>query len=280
MQVRLSLIAVGFEAPDGVPPSHEAAPVPGYPTTQWAAGEVLRGRQRWQLDPGVLAGDYRLTLQLVDRDGLASPPVELGQVAVAGRPHTFEQPATMDVRSGATFGDFARLLGYDARPAPSVAADGSAGLAMTPGSPLTVTLYWQGEGASTLPYAVSLQLLDANGVLRAQHDQQPAAGAAPTTGWVPGEVLADNYRLELPAGLAPGHYTLVIRMYDPATLAVLPATSADGKPADDSLVLANGRDAVRSIVLPRCTLWVRGMLPACETGGPQDMNRARSTFGV
>jgi mannosyltransferase len=238
MQVRLSLTPVGFEAPDGVSLSHEAPPVPGYPTTQWANGEVLRGRQRWQIDPGVPAGEYRLTLQLVERDGLASPPVELGQVAVAGRSHTFEQPAAMDVRSGATFGDFALLWGYDARPSPSVAMDGSASLAMTPGSPLTATLHWQAEGASTLPYAVSLQLLDANGVLRAQHDQQPAAGAAPTTGWAPGEVVADSYRLELPADLAPGHYTLVLRMYDPATLAVLPATAADGKPGSDSLVLA------------------------------------------
>lgn len=239
MQVRLSLVPIGFEASGGASLSHDAPPAPGHPTTRWAAGELLRGRQHWQLDPRTPAGEYRLALQLVAPGGAASPPVELGPVAVAGRPRTFEPPAALAVRSDAAFGGFARLLGYDARPAPSVAADGSISLAAPPGAPLAATLYWQSEGASARPYAVSLQLLDANGVLVAQHDQQPAAGAAPTTGWAPGEIIADSYRLDLPADLAPGWYTLVLRMYDPATLAILPAQPADGSPASDSLVLAS-----------------------------------------
>ncbi len=47
-----------------------------------------------------------------------------------------------------------------------------------------------------------------------------------------GEVLADAYRLELPADLTPGRYKLIVRMYDPATLAALPAAGADGNPAE------------------------------------------------
>ena len=99
-------------------------------------------------------------------------------------------------------------------------------------------MFWQAEGASSVPYAVSVQLLDDNGVLRAQHDQQPGGGAFPTTSWVQGEVLADTHPLELPADLAPGRYQLIVRMYDPTTLAALPATNADGNPAGDALALA------------------------------------------
>ena len=105
-------------------------------------------------------------------------------------------------------------------------------------STLALTLFWRAEGASAVPYAVSVQLLDESGSLRAQHDGQPGAGAFPTTGWVQGEVLADTHQLELPADLTPGSYRLIVRMYDPATFAVLPATGADGSPAGDALTLA------------------------------------------
>ena len=93
----------------------------GYATTEWEPGEVLRGRQNWQLDPGLPAGDYRLTLQMIGPEGETSPPVELGTIKVAGRPHVFAPPAEMAVASGGRIGDFARLLGFDAMPAPSVA---------------------------------------------------------------------------------------------------------------------------------------------------------------
>jgi hypothetical protein len=214
--------------------------VSGYPTDQWRKGEILRGRQNWQLDPTLPTGDYRLTVQMIAPDGAVAPPVDLGQVTVAGRPHGFAPPGQMAVMLGGRIGDFARLLGFDAKPVPAVAADGSVTITALPASALALalTFFWQAEGASSVPYAVSVQLLDDDGVLRAQHDQQPGGGAFPTTSWVQGEVLADAYQLELPADLAPGSYRLIVRMYDPATLAALPAENADGNPAGDALALA------------------------------------------
>ena len=177
-------------------------------------------------------------MEMIIPGGVASPPVDLGRVTVAGRPHRFAPPAQMAVASGGRIGDFAHLLGFDAEPAPTVAADGSAMIATSPASALALTLYWQAEGASDVPYAVSVQLLDESGALRAQHDQQPGGGAFPTTGWVQGEVLADTYRLVLPADLAPGRYRLIVRMYDPTTFAVPAATGTEGGPAGDALTLA------------------------------------------
>ena len=238
LKIRLTLEPVASEVPANVALSQETTPVRGYSTAEWEPGEVLRGRQNWQLDPELPAGDYRLMLQMIGPQGESSPAVELGAVKVAGRPHVFAQPAQMAVASGGRFGDFARLVGFDTDPAPMLAVDGSATVTATLPSTLTSTLFWQAEGAGEVPYAVSVQLLDDTGVLRAQHDQQPGRGAFPTTTWVQGEVLADAYRLELPADLAPGRYRLIVRMYDPATLAVLPATGADGSRAGNALTLA------------------------------------------
>jgi hypothetical protein len=114
----------------------------------------------------------------------------------------------MGQTSGARFGDLAVLLGFTA------AGDETTELA--------VTLFWQAIAASEAPYTVSVQLLDSSGMLVAQQDQQPGAGAYPTTGWAPGEVLADSYRIARPPGLAPGSYTLIVKVYDPMNNATLP----------------------------------------------------------
>ena len=237
LKTRLTLTPLDVEVPAGVVLSNDAPPVSGYPTAQWRAGEVLRGRQTWQLDPRLPAGSYRLTLQMLGPGDAASPVTELGALTVVGRPHVFDPPAQMAVAAGSRFGDFARLLGFDSDPAPTVAADGSAMIATSPASTLALTLYWQAEGASDVPYAVSVQLLDENGVLRAQHDQQPGGGALPTTSWVAGEVLADTCQITLPADLASGQYSLIVRMYDPQTGARLPVTAPDDTPAGDALRL-------------------------------------------
>ena len=238
LKTRLTLEPVGIEDPAGVALSQETTPVRGYAAAEWEPGEVLRGRQNWQLDPTLPAGDYRLTLQMIGPGGETSPPVELGTIKVAGRPHVFAPPAQMAVASDGRIGDSARLLGFDATPTPSVSPEGAATITTPAASTLTLTLFWQAEGASAVPYAVSVQLLDESGMLRVQHDQQPGDGAFPTTSWVQGEVLSDTYQLELPADLRPGSYRLIVRMYDPTTLAVLPATGADGGLAGDSLTLA------------------------------------------
>lgn len=196
----------------------------GYLTSRWVAGEIVRDRQAWRLDPATPPGAYRLQLRLVDRQAATlSPAVEIGALTVAGRAHSFELPAHMAHRSDARFGDFARLLGFD--------------LAAPTASALTLTLYWRAEATPTVSYSVSAQLLDAGDVLVAQRDQQPGAGAFPTLGWVVDEVLTDSYRIDLPADLTPGRYALIVKLYDPATGSVVPAADASGTPMGDFLYL-------------------------------------------
>ncbi len=206
--------------------SEQEPPVRGYPTPNWRAGDVMRGRQHVRLDPATPPGTYQLMLQLVDAvNEDASPVVLLGQVTVAGRPHVFEAPAQMMQRSGARFGELATLLGYDL-----VAP-------VTRGDPVSVTLYWRAEAASTVPYKVSVQLLDQSGILRSQRDQEPGDGGFPTTGWVAGEVLTDKYQIGLPAGGEPATYTVIVKMYDAMTGQTAAVTLADGAPAGDFLRL-------------------------------------------
>jgi hypothetical protein len=59
-----------------------------------------------------------------------------------------------------------------------------------------------------------------------QQDGPPASLA--TTEWAPGGRYADQRTLQVPCGLAPGEYPLLMTIYHPDTLEKLPVTYADG----------------------------------------------------
>ena len=82
--------------------------------------------------------------------------------------------------------------------------------------PLRLTLTWQATAPLARELKVSARLLDAAGRPVAQTDAAPVHFAYPTTAWRPGEFIADVYDLALPASLAPGDYTPLLILYDPA----------------------------------------------------------------
>lgn len=72
-------------------------------------------------------------------------------------------------------------------------------------------------------YTVFTHLLNPSGMVRGQLDQPPLGGEAPTTTWLPGEVLVDRYVIPIAPDAPPGTYQVEIGMYNPATLERLPA---------------------------------------------------------
>lgn len=136
----------------------------------------------------------------------------LSEIRVAA-PQRQRAVPPMQQRLDATVGEGAELLGFDGpveRIDPSQSPE------------LPITLYWRAVGRMPLRYRVTLQLLplDAQsgepaGPPLAQRDAEPAEGARPTTGWLPGEVIVDPHRLTLPADLPAGEYLLIAALYDP-----------------------------------------------------------------
>ena len=83
---------------------------------------------------------------------------------------------------------------------------------------LTLTLTWQAVALSQQApvaedYTVFLHLLDGEGDKVAQRDSQPCDGECPTSGWQPGQIVADRHSLSLPPGAAPGPYHLAMGLY-------------------------------------------------------------------
>jgi hypothetical protein len=72
---------------------------------------------------------------------------------------------------------------------------------------------------------------------RAQVDTQPRGGNYPTSIWDVGEVVRDEYILQLPADLARGDYRVSLGLYQYPSLARLPMSDAAGRLLDDHLIL-------------------------------------------
>lgn len=91
-----------------------------------------------------------------------------------------------------------------------------------PGETAPVQLWWSTDAPLGVDYSVSVFLLDASGVLRAQHDSYPATGSAPTTGWEAGALVFDAHPVPLPGDLPPGAYTVGVKVYTYWDGAILP----------------------------------------------------------
>lgn len=86
------------------------------------------------------------------------------------------------------------------------------------GETLSVTLWWTAEIQPSLDYSMSVFVLNNDtGKLIVQHDGPPLDGKAQTSTWIPGHFQYDQHRIELPADLPSGSYTLGVKVYYYAT---------------------------------------------------------------
>jgi len=131
------------------------------------------------------------------------PAVELGSVEVQPTERSFTPPQPQMVRE-ANFGGRIELLGADL---------GSQGARQ--GGSLRVILYWGALADMDVPYAVFVHLIADDGRVVAGHDGEPVGATRPTTGWVPGEYLADPHDIAIPGDLSPADYVVEVGLYDP-----------------------------------------------------------------
>ncbi len=233
----LSLIA-----PDGTPLAEERAP-PGrasYPTSAWRAGDIVRDGRSFLIPAATPAGNYTLSLELLDAAGEpVGPAASLLDVTVRAPERSFDLPP-LQYPLSATLDGQATLLGYDLtlplQEAPSLPREGEAG-EITPGQPFTLTLYWRAEATADVSYTVFAHLLGEAERIYAQSDQVPAGGTRPTTGWLPGEIIQDIHSLTVAPDAPPGQYVLEVGLYDPTTGERLHVLDEQGTDIGDRILL-------------------------------------------
>lgn len=138
--------------------------------------------------------------------------VTLGWVRLAPRLDARGIANPLDV----AFGDDVVLQGYnlDRRAVPA-------------GERLGLTLYWHARRPLDTDYKISVQVRRGAAETWGQHDEPPADGQRPTTGWQLGETIVDAHPVLIYPEAPPDVYTLYIKMYDPADWQALPVNVRD-----------------------------------------------------
>jgi hypothetical protein len=182
-----------------------------YPTPQWNANEQVIDLNRLRLPVDLASGSYRWRVSIGGGE-----PIEVGELRMSAPERSFEVPQVVHPIDQ-TLNNQATLLGYDVAGCMKREAE------------CRVKLWWRAEQDISESYKVFVHLLDANGVPRAQADVIPQNGARPTWSWLPGEIIADEVVLKIPADLSAGTYRLTTGLYDELTGQRL--TLPDGKDA-------------------------------------------------
>jgi hypothetical protein len=185
-----------------------------HPTTLWQEGEVLRDRYELPLSAETPAGQYQLTVGLVN--AATESPIgesDLSSLTVEGRSRVFQVPPIQH-RFSANLGGQTELLGYDLDSDQLQACEA-----------VHLTLYWRALDEMEVSYTVFVHLINKEDRIWGQRDSVPGNGTLPTTGWVKGEVIADEYEFTIRPDAPPGEYLIEIGLYDAQTGQRLPVLS-------------------------------------------------------
>ncbi|MEW6232097.1 MAG: glycosyltransferase family 39 protein [Chloroflexota bacterium] len=207
-----------------------------YPTRLWQPGQALRDTYRLTIAPQANAptqarievGLYELSSrdELPRFDGQGRPlksPI-LGTIKVAAARPAQYQP---EERTSYNLGNRAALIGYDL-----------AARQVRPGGSLAVTLYWKVLESFEADYTVFCHLAVPGEKPVAQADGVPVRGFYPTKLWEKGEVIADEYLVQVAPEAPPGSYRLLVGMYLPSSGQRLPVIGEGGKAQGDTIALA------------------------------------------
>jgi len=209
-----------------------------YPTSRWKAEEIVHDRFDYPIPPETPPEVYRLSVRVFDMEtgeylplvGDPGDTIALSRFRVLERSREFALPSPAHPLA-VNLGEQVILLGYDLE---SEVAK--------PGGESNLVLYWQAQREMGTSYTVFTHLLDEGGRLWGQKDNPPQGGRYPTTGWLEGEVVRDEYEIPFSPDAPFGSYLLEVGMYQAETGARLPAFDEEGNRLEgDRVILATIR---------------------------------------
>ncbi len=108
---------------------------------------------------------------------------------------------------------------------------------LSPNESLHITLYWRTLNPPPEACTVFVHLIDTQGQLIKQIDQQPLQGIWPSNYWHTDDKLADRYTLTLPSELATGNYNILVGLYRATTQERLTAQTGQYPILNDAVQL-------------------------------------------
>jgi uncharacterized membrane protein len=195
-----------------------------YRPDKWQVSEVVRDWHDVHVPREAPAGRYEILIEVLKAREIIGE-ISIGHLDVQGRPRDFAAPGP-EFPMEAKVGDGVLFLGYD------LVVD-----QVTPDEPLEFALYWQALDEMDVSYTVFTHLLDVDERVWGQADSIPLCGEAPTTSWLPGEIITDRYEIVVDPEAPPGAFVIEIGMYDATTGERLPIFVDDQRLEGDRLLL-------------------------------------------
>jgi hypothetical protein len=199
-----------------------------YPTSRWGEEVMIKSQHGLAIPPDTPGGRLKLRASLVDPEGepllvrchpwtfWARNHLNLTAVRVSERERSYQLPP-IEHAMRADLGDQVEFHGYILE-----------SVQVEPGGLIRLTLYWRARQRMTVNYTVFTHLLGEDGGIWGQRDNIPVEGTYPTTGWVDGEVITDEYEIAIKPEAPSGDYQIEVGMYDAATGQRLPVFDEGG----------------------------------------------------
>ena len=208
----------------------DSAPIGGlYPTDHWRVGEAITDTHRLTLPTDIPTGRYRLEMGIYEpstmkhlraTDGRERIVLDFLKVAVGKEEFMPQHPMEANLDDKVTF------LGYDI-----------ISRRTSPGGSIDLTLYWQAQRRMEKDYTVFVHLVDEEGQIWGQKDNQPEGGFYPTSFWDPGEAIKDKYQFQVRPETPAGEYQIEVGMYLLDTNERLPLRDGSEEVIDDRILL-------------------------------------------
>ncbi|HJX38892.1 MAG TPA: glycosyltransferase family 39 protein [Anaerolineae bacterium] len=208
-----------------------------HPTTHWVEGEIVSDPRELPLPAEIPSGRYRVQTGMYLPETMERLPVYgeqrelLGDVAVLDYVRVVDAvPEDLSPQHAVSYGlgEEVTLWGYDLE-----ARDAR------PGSKVRVTLYWRAEREMDEDYTVFVHLLDSEGGIWGQQDNEPEGGFYRTSFWETGELVRDEYEFIIDTAAPEGEYQIEAGMYILATGQRLPVSDENGQIIDDKILLGS-----------------------------------------
>ena len=203
----------------------------GSSTYAWQEGQVIYDPRQLELLPGTPPGQYQIEIipvEIYSTEALEADtgePVLVGPVEVPRRAPPPMEALDIEYPLVAELGGKVCLLGYNIESG------------FQPGDNIHLTLFWQAFEEMDERYTVFTHLIDREGHIWGQKDNEPADGFYPTIAWRKGEIVRDQYDLTIPLDVPPGEYQIEVGMYVAGTGERLPILNVDGQVEENRVLL-------------------------------------------
>ncbi len=230
----------------------------------WSPDMLVEDALQVALPDGVGGGRYILALGLERETDNPMGVAASMQTVVIGEvdaPHSSGMKTTALPTIEARWDNVASLLQANITAAGDARqSDDGRPLMVKPGDEIRVRLYWLPSAAQTQELHGFVHLVDAQEHVVAQRDQTPGPDFQPSTLWLPGVEVADEYRLQIPVDATSAVVWPHVGLYDAATNARL--TLAQKKGAESStapsdyvelapIKIVSGRERSQAASLPQ-----------------------------